>query len=234
MQTAIKIIDRTTDIVLVLFFLLIFLIGGYTMYDTLLIYNAAEGEDLRRYKPNIVNGEASWDMNELSSDVVAWLTVDGTTIDYPVMQGRDNNEYLNKDPFGNYSLAGSLFLDSRNTSDFSDEYSLIYGHHMEYGHMFGALDNFVDKNYFDSHRIGTLTVGNKVYKITFFACTEADGAEEAIFVPDSAEDALNYTKENAIIWYEPIANGGRILALSTCKFPQTTERLIVFGVINDA
>lgn len=199
------------------------------MYDTLLIYNASVSEDLRSYKPIIIDGEAGWDMSALSDDVVAWLTVDNTSIDYPIVQGKDNSEYLNKDPFGAYSIAGSIFLDFRNASDFSDGYSLVYGHHMEHGYMFGALDAFVKKDYFDSHRTGTLTIGNKVYNIEFFACLEADGATEAIFVPNSAEDALQYVREHYITFYEP--EEGKLIALSTCKFPETTERTIVFGVL---
>ena len=230
MSAVIKFIDRTTDIILLLFFLLLILIGGYTMYDTLLIYNASDGEDLRIYKPIIVDGEVSWDMSALSDDVAAWLTVDDTNIDYPVMQGKDNSVYLNKDPYGNYSVSGSIFLDYRNTSDFSDDYSLIYGHHMEYGHMFGVLDDFKDKDFFDSHRTGTLTVKNKVYNIKFFASLEADGLTPEIFIPDSAKDALQYVTEHAMIWYEP--EEGKLIALSTCKFPETTERTILFGVID--
>ena len=230
MLKTIKFTDRISDTVLLLFFLLLFLIGGYTMYDTYLVYNASAGEDLRSYKPIVTEHGVDWS-GELSEDVVAWLTVDNTDIDYPVLQGKDNSEYLNKDPFGQYSIAGSIFLDSRNSPDFTDEYSLIYGHHMEYGYMFGALDAFVDKTYFDIHRTGSLTVGNKAYKIKFFACLDADGANPAIFIPDSAENALDYVREHAMIWYEP--EGERLIALSTCKFPQTTERRIVFGVLLD-
>ena len=149
MYKAIKLVDRVTDYALLIGFLLLFLIGFYTMYDTLLIYDAARGDDLRSFRP-IVNeaGELTWDMSALSEDVVAWLTVDDTNIDYPVMQGIDNTEYLNKNPYGQYSLSGSLFLDSRNAPDFTDPYSLIYGHHMEYGRIFGALDEYLDESYF--------------------------------------------------------------------------------------
>lgn len=170
-------------------------------------------------------------MSALSDDVVAWLTVDDTNIDYPVMQGYDNIEYLNKDPFGKYSIAGSLFLDARNSSDFSDPYSLIYGHHMEYGKMFGALDLFIDKDYFDAHRTGTLTVSDTIYHITFFACVEADDSVKEIFAPTETDGTLEYVMKNALIWHEP--DGDKLIALSTCKFPQTSERIIVFGVMND-
>lgn len=226
---AIRFLHRIIDILLLPLFLFLFFIGAYTMYDTLLIYDSTESANLRTYKPAIVDGEIDWDMNALSENVVAWLTVDDTSIDYPIMQGEDNSEYLNKTPFGTYSIAGSIFLDSRNASDFSDEYSLVYGHHMEFGYMFGALDAFVKEDYFAEHRTGTLTIGNVVYKINFFAFLETDGATQEIFVPDSAKDALQYTKENALIWYEP--DDGPLIALSTCKFPETTQRTIVFGVL---
>ena len=169
-----------------------------------------------------------WDMSALSEDVVAWLTVNDTNIDYPVMQGIDNSEYLNRDPFVAYSLAGSIFLDARNDPQFTDPYSLIYGHHMEYGRMFGALDDFLDEDYFDGHRTATLTVADRVYDVEFFACLEADASVQEIFAPTEAGGTLEYVRENAVVWREP--EGEKLLALSTCKFPQTTERIIVFGV----
>ena len=235
MEKALKIIDifdRFIEKIFLLFFLLLFLIGGYTMYDTYIVYNSADNTDLRSYKPIIsVEAEEGWDMSALSKDVVAWLTVDDTTIDYPIMQGKDNSEYLNKNPFGEYSLSGSIFLDYRNSSDFSDQYSLIYGHHMEYGKMFGALDNFIKKDYFDKHRTGTLTIANKTYKIKFFAALEADGSVSEIFEPNKSNNRLNYIRENAIIFYEP--EGTKLIALSTCKFPETTDRTIIVGVLYD-
>lgn len=231
MVKVINYIDRATDVVLLLFFLLLILIGGYTMYDTILIYDLAGGEDLRSFRPVVVDGDVSWDMSALSDDVVAWLTVDNTNIDYPVLQGNDNTEYLNKDPFGKYSLSGSIFLDARNAPDFSDSYSLIYGHHMEYGKMFGALDAFLDEEYFDAHTTGTLIVSDKVYSIKFFACLEADASDDEIFESTEADITLKFVRKHAPILREP--EGEKLIALSTCKFPQTTERIIVFGVLND-
>ena len=233
MHKVIRFAVRITDVLFLLFFLLLLLIGGYTMYDTVLVYNAT-ALDLSAFRPLAVGEQPEgyvWDMSALSDDVVAWLTVDDTDIDYPVMQGKDNNEYLNKDPFGNYSLAGSIFLDARNAPDFSDPYSLIYGHHMEYGKMFGALDAFLEEDYFDSHRTATLTVADAVYPIKFFACLEADASVEEIFAPTETSNTLEYVRDHALILYEP--EGETLIALSTCRFPQTSERIIVFGVLQD-
>lgn len=231
MHKVIRFADRITDFALLLFFLLLILIGAYTMYDTILVYDVL-GDNLSSFKPlpsDVENG--GWDMSVLSDDVVAWLTVDDTNIDYPVMQGRNNNEYLNKDPFGKYSLAGSLFLDSRNAPDFSDSYSLIYGHHMEYGKMFGALDSFMDEAYFNAHRTAALTVSDRIYSIKFFACVEADASVDEIFAPTETDGTLEYVQEHALVWHKP--EGEKLIALSTCKFPQTTDRIIVFGVLKD-
>ena len=233
MNRVIRLLDRLTDYALLLLFLLLFLIGGYTMYDTVLIYGASTSEDLRSFKPlrAEVDGDAAvmWDMSALSDDVVAWLTVDDTNIDYPVMQGVDNSEYLNKDPFGAFSLAGSIFLDARNAEDFSDPYSLIYGHHMEYGRMFGALDEFLDEAYFDEHRTGTLTVAEQVHDITFFACVEANATVDEIFSPTETDGTLAYVLEHASVLRD--YEDGPLIAMSTCKFPQTMDRIIVFGVL---
>lgn len=230
MLKVIRFIDRATDIILILLFLLLFLIGGYAMYDTALIYGQAD-IDLLSYKPTREDVEKGWDMSALSDDVVAWLTVYDTNIDYPVMQGKNNMEYLNKDPYGEYSLAGSIFLDARNAPDFSDPYNLIYGHHMEYGRMFGGLDEYFDEEYFDAHRKGELLLSDKVYDIEFFACLKADASVKEIFAPTETDGTLEYVRQHAVIWREP--DGEKLIALSTCKKSQTTGRTIVFGVMKE-
>ena len=131
--------DKLFDRLIVLVSLLFFLICAYAMYDAAMVYYNANDTSVLKYKPDLTNPEV---LKEISKDAIAWITVDDTKIDYPVMQGKNNNEYLNKDPFGKYSLSGSIFLDSRNSSDFSDPFSVLYGHHMDYGAMFGALDEF--------------------------------------------------------------------------------------------
>ena len=107
------------------------------------------------------------------------------------MQGKTNAEYLNKDPYGEFSLSGSIFLDNRNDKTFSDPYSLLYGHHMEYGAMFGALDEYKDKSYFEAHRTGLLTVTNgDEYNIRFFAACKAQATEKVIFDPPKSNNHI--------------------------------------------
>ena len=70
-------------------------------------------------------------MQALNPDVCGWLTIDGTHIDYPLVQGATNMDYINRDVYGEFSLSGAVFLDSRSKADFSDGYSIVYAHHME-------------------------------------------------------------------------------------------------------
>ena len=166
LRKTIKIVDKSIDRIVLIVSLLFFLICIYAMIDAVMVYYNANDQSVLKYKPQ--GKEDAAVLRELSEDAVAWLTVDGTNIDYPVMQGENNSEYLNKDPQGEFSLSGSIFLDSRNEKMFSDPYSLVYGHHMEYGAMFGSLDGYADREYFDAHRTGTLTViKGAEYKITF-------------------------------------------------------------------
>ena len=224
---------KSINFIVAIISLILFLICLYAMIDAYNVYVGASDTGILKYKPVAGNTEI---LRELSGDAVAWLTVDNTKIDYPVMQGETNSEYLNKDPYGEFSLSGSIFLDSRNEKMFSDPYSLVYGHHMEYGAMFGSLDEYAGKEFFDAHKTGTLTViKGAEYKITFFASCKAQATDKVIFdPPESSNQALlEYLKKHAII-YDPrgVSAGSKLIALSTCQSAESYERMIVFGTLN--
>ena len=233
LRKSIIIAHKSIDYIVLIAALLLFLICLYAMIDAYMVYAGANDSNIMKYKPAAGNTEK---LRELSENAVAWLTVDDTRIDYPVMQGKTNDDYLNKDPYGEFSLSGSIFLDSRNEKMFSDPYSLVYGHHMEYGAMFGSLDEYAGKEYFDAHKTGTLTViKGAEYKITFFASCKAQATEKVIFDPPESNNQalLEYLNKHAII-YDPrgVSAGSKLIALSTCQSAESNERMIVFGTLN--
>ena len=124
------------------------LYGGYALWDTAMLYQGAFASgNLMKYKPSVSVDEDDASLEELlaiNPDVRGWLTIDGTHVDYPIVQGEDDMEYVNKDVYGEFSLSGTAFLDSENTSDFSDCYNLLFGHHMANGAMFGDVARFTD------------------------------------------------------------------------------------------
>ena len=232
LRKTIKVVDKGIDRVVLIVSLLFFLICIYAMIDAVMVYYNANDQSVLKYKPQ--GKEDAAVLRELSEDAVAWLTVDGTNIDYPVMQGKNNSEYINKDPYGDYSLSGSIFLDSRCDGEFKDAYSLLYGHHMDYGSMFGALDEFIKPDYFSAHKTGKLiTVGGEEYKINFFAAAKASADEDIIFNPTKTdnEKLFDYLKKNAAIYEEP-QDRTHIIALSTCQSAENIERMLVFGILS--
>lgn len=231
LKKVVHLLDRLEDMVGLLVCLVLFLIGLYATVDSWLVYHHATDDSLLRFKPGYEREAAD---QPIQGNMVAWLTVDDTMIDYPVMQGETNEEYLNKDPYGNYSMSGSIFLDSRNTADFTDAYSLIYGHHMEGDYMFGPLHHFLEQDYLDTHPSGELIVGDVTYEIMFFAALEAPATQELIFNPTEylVEDILKYVKEHAQS-YENDPKEGTVVALSTCKYPDSANRVLLFGYMKE-
>ena len=106
-RTLIKLIDRLLDKIAFFICLILFLLGLYGLYDSYMVYQSTMDNSLLKFKPGYEGSETP--EKEIQGNMVAWLTIDDTQIDYPVMQGDDNTEYLNKDPYGDYSLAGSIF-----------------------------------------------------------------------------------------------------------------------------
>lgn len=211
---------------------LVMLIGLWQVYDNYYTFSHALDDSILKYKPDPDDPSAMKD-SPITDEMVAWLTIDGTNIDYPVMQSDDNTKFLNTDPFGNYSLSGSIFLDSRCSPDFSDGYSVIYGHHMEYGHMFGALDDYLNPEYLKSHSSGTLMIGRnaeKVCRLRVFASMKVSAREKTVFDIDN-DGIRQYIRDNSEVMTEE--EDSRILALSTCAGADSVMRTAVFCYIED-
>lgn len=229
MKKFIRFLDRLVDRCLMAAFLAMFLMGAYGLLDSYLVYADTSDSAVEKLRPDYGSGNEEPE-KEIEGDMAAWLSMDGSAIDYPVMQGETNTEYLSKDPFGEYSLAGSIFLDARNDGAFGDGYSLIYGHHMEHGLMFGALDDWLDEEYFGEHLSGTLIVGDETFQLKVFAVLESEATEERIFAPTECpyDEVLEYILDHALYTHEAnIPDGERIVALSTCKFPDTADRTVL-------
>ena len=204
-------------------FILIFLIGCYGFIDKLSVFNSIQNKSTLKYKPQ--TGDV---LKPKIKDNIAWITMDDTKLDYPIMQGTDNNTYLNKNVWGNYALSGSIFLDCRNSFDFSDDFNLVYGHNMEHGLMFGCLDEWLDKDYFDNHRTGTLTTGNSIYRLEVYAIVNTDTSEEEIFIPDAYtfDESLTALERNAV-YIADMDRPDHVVAMSTCKDSITNARTVL-------
>jgi SrtB family sortase len=185
--------------------------SGYVIYDSVHTEQAAfTSWDLEQYRPvqEEEEGGLSFDsLFALNSDAVGWIKVEDTHIDYPLVQGADDLEYSYKDVYGETSLTGSIYLASANQRDLSDSYNLIYGHHMTNGAMFGDIEKYESRDFFDAHKTGVLLTGDSAYDLHFFAFTHADAYDSRIYgVGDrdeaSMRDFLDYIRSGAMYWEE--------------------------------
>lgn len=235
----IKSLHTLVDFVIISVIILLVFFAVFTSWETGRIYRDSDAEKLASYKPETENDLSFAELQKINPDVMAWLTVYGTPIDYPVVQAEDNNKYINRDIFGSFSLTGALFLDHYNSPDFRDFNNIIFGHHMDKEKMFGNLDEFRDENYFKKYNTGNLYASGRNYGIKAFAWLDVDAYDPNIYNTkiDAEEERsilLNLLKEKALVYVDGIADtNDRILLLSTCGTDTTNERYILAAVITD-
>lgn len=150
----------------------------------------------------------------MNPDVCGWLTLDHTKIDYPVVQGTDNFEYLEKDVLGNPSVAGSIFLDAKSDRNFHDFYTVIMGHHMQGRKMFGDIDLYTDASFFEKNTTGTLYVEGRILKLETVAILKADAYDKYVYRTDwkekeEKEELIRHIYELASPYMGGAADGGR-------------------------
>jgi sortase B len=162
---------------------------------------------------------------KINPDTVAWLTLDGTHIDHPVVRSADNFDYLDRSFEGRYYAGGTLFMDKGNR-DFEDHYCMIHGHHMAAGAMFGDLSRYLEPAFFGQNRSGKLLTPDYDYDIQVFAAGVFNAYDKNIY-DTGGTVPLDYIRENAANYSETDVTG-HVLALSTCLDEMTDDRAVVF------
>lgn len=230
--------NRILSIMAGILILLMLSYGVYSLWDTYKIYaNSFADEELLKFRPTD-DGEDNptlKDLKKLNPDVKAWIQVPKTNIDYPVVQGQDDMEYINKNVYGEFELSGAIFLSCLNKDDFSDPYNLVYGHNMKNGGMFADVADFTNKEYFETHQKGKLYLTDATRKIRFFACMKVTAADAKIYHPDgyrkeNLKDLLDYIQANAIQYRDvKMSDEDSLIALSTCSEAETNGRVVLIG-----
>lgn len=249
METAkrvLSLMNTLVDGIVILALLLVGIYAAYALWDNSRIFAAAENVQAEmlpmKPKPDIErgNGNAFAKLREINPDVCAWLTLDHTKIDYPVLQGSDNLSYINTDVYGNFSLAGSIFIDSRSDRAFRDAYSLLYGHHMEKSKMFGDLDLYRVEDFFSENSTGMLILPERAYRLKIFACLSVSASENVIFDPQQTgiPELLAFVSDNALRFRPEVIDRStaagaplQILGMSTCSSEFTDARTVVLAVM---
>lgn len=169
-----------------------------------------------------------------NQDVVGWITIEDTQIDYPILHSSDNIEYLTTNYYGDESRAGSIFLDYRNDITSSDENTVIYGHRMKDGSMFQHLTKFLDEDFFTTHQTFEYNTLYESYEAEIFAVyhtlTDFDYIQTEFPSDEAYEQLLINIKSKSKYETDIQVNiDDQIITLSTCDYKLDPEhgRLVV-------
>jgi len=188
----------------------------------------------RKPQDNIPPMEIDFDaMKAINKGAAAWLYCPGTVIDYPIMQAEDYSYYLNHLPDGTENANGSLFIDYNCAPDFSGQLTVVYGHHMKSGKMFGSLKGYKAQSYYNEHPYMYLYTPQGNYRIDLlYGCVIGAGEwrERAFMYEQNVPALLSYAAHNATFMSnEAHEEGDKIVALSTCSYEFDGARYVVIG-----
>lgn len=190
------------------------------------------------YKENKTNNYNLDNILKINSDVVGWLKIDGTNINYPIMQNGDY--YLHRNIYKNYSSHGTPYLAERCNLTTSDNL-IIYGHHMNDNSMFSELVNYKNYNYYKNHKyikLYTLKDGQTIentYEIViafktiaysdngfkYYNYTNFSDEQELNLFVNSCRDLEFYNTESTINYVD------KLITLSTCEYSQKNGRMVI-------
>ena len=221
-----KIVKGTNSIVNYIIYitlLIALLFGGYSLWDMFKVYNGTRlDQEILKNRPQNGDAMSLAEAQKLNPDIKAWIRIEGTKIDYPIVQGVDNFEYLNLDYKKEYSLAGSIFMDYRNSPEMTDHHIVIYGHNINGNLMFADVRSYRFEAFFNDHREGHLFTATNDYKLNIFAYIEIDSYNETIYNVGYSKDSLTselqeQLKLNSKKYVDiNLKSSDRIVLLSTC------------------
>lgn len=174
---------------------------------------------------------------EENPHIYAWITIPGTSVDYPIVQHpEDNAYYLDHDVKGNQAAAGSIYTENYNNKDFNDNLTVIYGHNMKNGTMFKTLHYYVDQEFFDEHPYIYIYTEDQARVYQIFAAYEysdvhlvlsrnlENGAEFREYLSELKELSESVGNYN---WDLDVDAKDKVITLSTCIANKAENRYLV-------
>ena len=214
---------------------------SFNLYGTYQTYTLSQQmNEIRRISVEESPEDWSHGMLEVNPDYVGWLNVIGTEINGPVVQGEDNNEYLRADIYGNYSVAGTFFLDEKVDVSVENGNAMIYGHLMNDETMFGPLKHYKDPDFFQKNNLirWETELGTSYYRI-FAAMVVSGYADTERYLnlqswmntisEETEQEMLSQIQDASFIFQEEMFRSGPYIFLVTCDYGINNGRLVLVG-----
>ncbi|MFR9239371.1 MAG: class B sortase [Clostridium baratii] len=208
----------------------------YKVISKVVDYKESENtyEKIQEVKNN--NDKFSEELIKINEDYKMWIEVPNTNIDYPVVQGKDNDFYLNHDFYKKESSAGAIFIDYKNNIE-KDKNIIIYGHNMRNKSMFQNLMKFKDEAFWKKNKKIIVTIDGKRYEYEIFSSYISNVKDVDLKINFKNEDEyLKYIddiKKKSIFHRDiDIKSDDRIITLSTCSYEEDDNRMIIHGKLN--
>lgn len=171
---------------------------------------------------------------QYNADFKGWIKVPGTSIDMPLVQGQDNDFYLEYNHKKIFDYAGSLYYDYRNAADLSDLHGIIYGHYMKDGTMFQNLHNFKDEQFFSENKIIELYGLAQGHRYEIFSVQIVSADTYRLNLPKDQDALLGYAEDllaHSIFNKEyEFPSELKLLTLVTCTYEFDNARLLIHAV----
>ena len=198
-----------------------FLISNFLLYKVSNNSNLQLIEDVFTKNKTEENTEKTiidWDkLSNINTDIIGWIKINDTNIDYPILKDTDNLKYLKHSFGGKYNNNGSIF--TLNNNPFQDYETVLYGHNMKSGIMFLELGKYMNKEFFDKHSSFEIYTKNQNYKATVFSCYSIGiNKEENNIKLLDFEEQVEYYKKASKYSVDNVSEIKKIVKLSSCSY----------------
>ena len=164
--------------------------------------------------------------------MIGWIYCPDTPINYPVLQGEDNDTYLHRGLNGKYLYSGAIFVDSRNSADLTDVNTIIYGHNMLDDSMFSCLDKWAGQSWYEDHPVIWLLTPERDFRIELFSGHKTDPRSDCynVVITDRQSYVTAEKSQSDFKTDSPTPEGNLVL-LSTCADAAGRTRYVLHGVL---
>ncbi|MCQ2509335.1 MAG: class B sortase [Lachnospiraceae bacterium] len=176
---------------------------------------------------------------QINPDVVGWIYSEGTPINYPILKGQDNEEYLHRMINRQENSSGSIFMDQFCDSEFSSLNTILYGHHMKNGTMFASICDYCKPGYYEEHPFFWILTSEKEFRVDVLAGMMVYSNDDLYVLCENRKDLeqiLERAQKESVFQsdaWQKQEKISQVVTLSTCIYEQQDARFVLIGSMEE-